>query len=245
MPEIIIENLNVEYQPKRKKDYPVKVIEDMNVVFKTDTLNVILGYSGCGKTTLLKSILGLLDYDGKILLDGVDLNDLAIKDRNFAYVSQNYVLYPNMTVFDNIAFPLKLQGCMRDEIVERVNEVAEKLDLTLLLTRKPKHLSGGQQQRVALARAMVKKPTVYFFDEPLSNIDPRLRSEARLLIKKCIKEYQSTAIYVTHDFSEAMTLADYLYIINNGKIEISGEPLEVYNSNNETVNDLKMTGEEQ
>ena len=144
-----------------------------------------------------------------------------------------------MTVFENIAFPLKVAGASKDEIIRRVYEVADKLEIRHCLTRKPKHLSGGQQQRVALARALIKKPNLYLFDEPLSNVDPIKRSESRILIKKIITESNATAIYVTHDFTEAMTLADHIIVINDGKVEIEGAPMEVYKSSNPIVESLK------
>lgn len=239
MAKITIEDLKVTYKGRKKKDPEFVAIDGLNVSFKKDTFNVILGYSGCGKTTLLKTIGGLLDYDGYIFYDNIELLNIKEIDRNISFVSQNYVLYPHLTIFDNIANPLKVAGASREEIINRVNEVSNKLEIDYYLTRKPKHLSGGQQQRVALARAIVKNPRVFLFDEPLSNVDPLLRDDLRRLIKKMCTEYRSTVIYVTHDFNEAMLLADFIYVMDKGNIICQGTPLEVFNSNNEIVESLK------
>jgi len=237
MPNIKIEDLRVTFTPKKKTT--VTALDGINLDLKEDTFNVVVGYSGCGKTTLLRCLSGLQDYDGKIYFDGVDMDDVPTQKRNTAMVSQNYVLYPKMTIFENIAFPLLIAGAPKGEIVERVNEVAERLGIKHCLSRKPKHLSGGQQQRVAIARALVKKPTVYLFDEPFSNFDYPTRIESKLLIRKIVKDTQATAVYVTHDFSEAVSIADHLIVINDGKVEIEGDPLDVYNSDNEVVKSLK------
>lgn len=237
MSNISIHNLTVKYKNKKKQE--TVVLENLNLDIKNNSLNVILGYSGSGKTTLLRCITGHQEYDGDIFFNGINADDLSIPKRNIAMVTQNFALYPSMTIFENIAFPLRMTGASKEEIIDRVNEVAEKLDIKHCLSRKPKHLSGGQQQRVALARALIKKPDIYLFDEPLSNLDNVTRSESRLLIKKIIKETSATAIYVTHDIREAMTLADYLIVIGDKKIEIEGKPIDVYNSNNPIVESLK------
>ena len=237
MSNIKIENLTVQYTNKKKET--VTALDNISLDIKDGTLNVIVGYSGCGKTTLLRSIAGLQEYDGYIYFDGVDADTLTVQQRNVSMVTQNYVLYRTMTVFENIAFPLNIAGASKDEIIERVYNVAERLGIKHCLSRKPKHLSGGQQQKVALARALIKKPDIYLFDEPLSNFDAQKRSESRILIKKIIKENNATALYVTHDFTEAMALADHLIVLNDGKIEIEGEPFEVYNSKNPIVESLK------
>ena len=237
MPNITINNLKVQYVNKKKSVYTA--IDNLSLDLKDGSFNCVVGYSGSGKTTLLRSIAGFVDYEGEILFNGVDIDGVAIKDRNISMVTQNYVLYRSLTVFENIAFPLKVVGASKEEIIERVNEVANKLGIEHCLSRKPRQISGGQQQRVALARALIKKPDLYLFDEPLSNIDPLKRSEARILIKKMIKETNSTAIYVTHDLKEAMALADHLIVINDGKVEIEGKPLDVFNSNNPIVESLK------
>ena len=237
MPKITINNLKVTYTNKKKSI--VTALENFNCVIEPDTFNVVVGYSGCGKTTLLRAIAGLIDYEGEIYFDSTDISNLTIKERNISLVSQNYALYPHMTIFDNIAYPLILAQAPRSEIIERVNSVASYLGISHCLTRKPKHLSGGQQQKVALARAMIKKPQLYLFDEPLSNFDLPKRYEAKMMIRKAVKDYAATAIYVTHDFSEAMSIADNIIVISDGKVEISGKPLDVYNSKNPVVEDLK------
>ena len=236
MPLIEIKNLTYQY----KKNGVVTAIDDLSCSFLDGAFNVIVGPSGCGKTTLLKVIASLLEpYEGEILTNSVDIRTLTIKERNLAFVSQEYILYPHLTVFNNIAFPLKALGANRDEIIRRVYEVAGEMELTDCLPRKPRYLSGGQKQRVALARAVIKNADLYLFDEPLSNIDYAMRSEQKALIKKVIHAHNKTAIYVTHDFKEALALADYLYVMDEGKIVISGKPLEVFDSGVEIVEDFK------
>ena len=237
MANIKIENLTVKYENKNKA--MTIALNDLSLKIKDNTLCVVVGYSGCGKTTLLRCVAGLQEYEGTIYINDIDADSLTVPQRNVAMVTQNYVLYKTMTIFENIAFPLKIAGASKDEIIKRVNEVAEKLDIKHCLSRKPKHLSGGQQQRVALARALIKKPSIYLFDEPLSNFDAQRRNETKLLIKKIIKEESATALYVTHDFNEAMALADYIIVLNNGKVEIKGKPMDVFNSGNRIVESLK------
>lgn len=233
MSKITIQDLSVTYVNQKKEH--VQVLKNLNAEFSSGRFHVIMGYSGCGKTTLLHAIAGMLNYEGLIQVNGCDISQLAMEKRNIALVSQEYVLYPKMTIFDNIAFPLKVMGAPKQEIRERVNEVAELLELTHCLSRRPKHLSGGQQQRVAIARALVRKPEICLFDEPFSNLDISLREKARNIIKLWVKESGCTALYVTHDFAEGMVLADNLVIVNDGKVEISGTPSEVYHSGNEVA----------
>ena len=235
MAEIEVKNVSVVFKSKKRE---AVALDDFSATFG-DGMNVIVGYSGCGKTTLLRSILGLVDYDGEILLDGQDLEDVPTNDRNFSFVSQDYVLYPQYTVFENIAFPLKLLRAGRQEICERVYEMAEMLDLTACLNRKPKHISGGQQQRAAIARALVKRPSVCFMDEPFSNTDEATRSQTVRSLKTVLEKAGCTCIYVTHDFKEALTLADTVYVMNEGKLALSGTPDEIYDSDNEVVKNLK------
>jgi len=235
MPKIILKGVSVTYKTKKESTIALDSLSGE----LEDSFNVILGYSGCGKTTLLKTLAGLVDYEGDIFFGLEDVKNIPTNKRNMAMVSQQYILYPTMTIFDNIAFPLKLKGCKPDEIIRSVKDIAEKLSLTHCLTRKPRQLSGGQQQRVAIARALVKEPSICLLDEPLSNIDPHLRSEERLLIKTALKESGCTVVYVTHDLNEAMALADNLVIMDEGKIVISGNPLDVYNSDNEVITALK------
>ena len=237
MKKITIDNLKVVYKGKNKTS--VTALDGFSAVIAGGTFNVVLGYSGSGKTTLLRAIAGLIDYEGDIFFDDVDAYDLTVKERNIAMVSQEYSLYPRMNIFDNIAYPLVLAGAPRSEIIERVEEIADYLGIAHCLTRKPKHISGGQQQKVALARAMIKRPQLYLFDEPLSNFDAQKRAEARIMIKKAVKDHGGTALYVTHDMTEAMALADNLIVINNGKAEISGSAIKVFNSHNAVVDSLK------
>ena len=230
MPNIEIKNLTYQYK-RNKNNIVVTAIDDLSCTFLDGSFNVIVGSSGCGKTTLLRIIASLLEpFEGQVLTNDVDIRDLSIKE---------YVLYPHVPVFDNIAFPLKTIKADREEIIRRVYEVAEELNLMDCLPRKPRYLSGGQRQRVALARAIVKNADLYLFDEPLSNIDPIMRNEQRIFIKKTMQNHHKTVIYVTHDFKEAMALADYLFVMDNGKIVVSGLPLDVYNSGNSVVNDFR------
>jgi multiple sugar transport system ATP-binding protein len=190
----------------------------------------LVGPSGCGKSTLLRIISGLESATrGDILLDGKNVSDDSPRERNVAMVFQSYALYPHMTVAENMAFNLKLSGKSKPEIVTRVNEAARMLDLTDLLERKPGQLSGGQRQRVAMGRAIVRNPSVFLFDEPLSNLDAKLRVQMRGEIKLLHHRVRTTAVYVTHDQIEAMTLADRIVVLNGGNIEQVGTPLELYN----------------
>jgi ABC-type sugar transport system ATPase subunit len=190
---------------------------------------VLVGSSGCGKSTLLRSIAGLETVDaGTIRLAGRDVTRLAPRDRDIAMVFQSYALYPHLSVRDNLAFGLKLRGVDRSEIEARVREVSQMLGLESLLDRLPKQLSGGQRQRVAMGRAIARRPTMFLFDEPLSNLDAALRAEVRVDIRRLHDRLGATTVYVTHDQVEAMTLADTLWVMNKGLVEQSGPPLEVY-----------------
>lgn len=237
MPQIDIENLTVEYSNGKEK---VVALDNLSVTLLANSFNVIVGYSGCGKTTLLRAIAGQLNYDGKILFDGEDIRSVSVQKRKLAFVSQQYVLYSNKTIFDNIAFPLKIQGRSQTEIINTVRDIAAKLDLTACLTRKPKHLSGGQQQRVALAKALVKGPSVCLLDEPFSNIDTQQRLRSRVLTKQTLTSCNCTAVYVTHDLTEAMSLAERLIVMDGGKVVECGTPLEVYNCCNPIVESMKQ-----
>ena len=190
---------------------------------------VLVGPSGCGKSTTLRMIAGLEEISsGEIRIDGNVVNDVPPRDRDIAMVFQNYALYPHMTVFDNMAFGLKLRKFLRTEIKQRVDQAARMLDITPLLDRKPKALSGGQRQRVAMGRAIVRNPKVFLFDEPLSNLDAKLRVQMRTEIKKVHQTIPTTTVYVTHDQVEAMTLADRVVVMNAGIIEQVGPPQELY-----------------
>ena len=190
---------------------------------------VLVGPSGCGKSTLLRMIAGLEEITGgEVRIGDRVVNDLAPKDRDIAMVFQNYALYPHMDVYKNMAFGLKMRGHPKDEIDQRVREAAAILEIEPLLSRKPAQLSGGQRQRVAMGRAIVRKPAVFLFDEPLSNLDAKLRVQMRLEIKRLHKRLETTIVYVTHDQVEAMTLADRVAIIKDGVLQQAAPPLEVY-----------------
>ena len=207
----------------------IKVIHDLSIDINEGELIVIVGPSGCGKSTLLRMVAGLEDINsGSILIDNKIVNDLEPMERNIAMVFQNYALYPHMTVFENMSYGLKILKIPKNEISSRVQKAAEILELGELLKRKPSQLSGGQRQRVAMGRAIVRDPVAFLFDEPLSNLDAKLRVQMRLEIKKLQKQLKTTSLYVTHDQVEAMTLADRMVVMNEGNVEHVGTPLEVY-----------------
>ena len=215
------------------KIYPgdVKAASDINLIVEDKELLVLVGPSGCGKSTVLRMVAGLEEAtNGHIYFDGSDVTDLPPKDRDIAMVFQNYALYPHMNVYDNMAFGLKLRKHPKEDIGGRVREAAEILGIDNLLERKPKALSGGQRQRVALGRAIVRKPSVFLFDEPLSNLDAKMRVQMRTEIRKLNLDIQTTMIYVTHDQVEAMTLGDRLAVMDEGTIQQVGTPIDLYNS---------------
>ena len=205
-------------------------VDDQSLHIKDREFLVLLGPSGCGKTTTMRMIAGLEDpTDGEIWIGDRMVNDDLPKDRDVAMVFQNYGLYPHMTIFDNIAYPLRVRGVEKSEIGPRVEKAAEQVELTQFLDRKPKALSGGQRQRVALARAIVRTPKVFLMDEPLSNLDAKLRVTMRAELKHLSRELQITTVYVTHDQIEAMTLADRVAVMKHGVIQQLGTPDEIYN----------------
>jgi multiple sugar transport system ATP-binding protein len=208
----------------------VKTVSDVNVSIRDGEFIVLVGPSGCGKSTLLRMVAGLEHISsGNLLIDGKRVNDVPAKDRDIAMVFQNYALYPHMNVYDNMAFGLKMRKFPKKEIDKRVREAAEILDLTRYLERKPKALSGGQRQRVAVGRAIVRQPKIFLFDEPLSNLDAKLRVAMRAELVKLHKRLGATMIYVTHDQIEAMSMGDRLIVLNNGLVQQVGAPLELYN----------------
>ena len=209
----------------------VNIIHDMNLSIEDGEFVALVGPSGCGKSTLLRMISGLETItSGDVLFDEKLVNDLSPKARNVAMVFQSYALYPHMTVGENIGFNLKVAGVPEGERKKRVLEAARMLNLTPLLDRRPSQLSGGQRQRVAMGRAIVRNPAVFLFDEPLSNLDAKLRVQMRSEIKALHQKVKTTAIYVTHDQIEAMTLADRIVVLNKGKIEQQGSPMELYSN---------------
>ncbi|GAB3498465.1 sn-glycerol-3-phosphate ABC transporter ATP-binding protein UgpC [Spirosoma knui] len=207
-----------------------RVIRDVNITVRDQEFLVLVGPSGCGKSTLLRMIAGLEEItDGDLFIDGQRVNDVPPKDRDIAMVFQNYALYPHMTVFDNMAFGLKLAGLPKDDIRERVNRAAKMLEIDALLNRKPKDMSGGQRQRVAIGRAIVRNPKVFLFDEPLSNLDAKLRVQTRIELQKLHRELKATIIYVTHDQVEAMTLGDRIVVLRDGDVIQQDTPINLYN----------------
>lgn len=227
MAEVLLKNVTKVY------DGGNKVVTDANFIVKDKEFVVLVGPSGCGKTTTLRMIAGLEEISsGEILIDGKVVNSLPPKDRDIAMVFQNYALYPHMTVYENMAFGLKLKKVEKSEIDKRVKEAAKILSLESYLDRKPKALSGGQRQRVAVGRAIVRKPKVFLFDEPLSNLDAKLRVQMRTEISKLHKQLGATMIYVTHDQTEAMTMGDKIVIMKDGVINQVDTPMNLYNKPN-------------
>jgi multiple sugar transport system ATP-binding protein len=220
---------NVNIRNVQKRFGAVNVIRDISVDIADGEFVVLVGPSGCGKSTLLRMIAGLEEMsDGEIRIGTRDVSNLRARDRDIAMVFQNYALYPHMSVADNMGFALKLKKADASEISERVNKAANILGLEKLLDRYPKQLSGGQRQRVAMGRALVRDPQVFLFDEPLSNLDAKLRVQMRAEIKSLHQRIKTTTIYVTHDQIEAMTMADKIVVLHDGVIEQVGAPLELY-----------------
>src|SRR5436305_8358441 len=209
----------------------VEAVRNISLNIPDSEFVVLVGPSGCGKSTTLRMIAGLEEVnEGEILIGGNVVNDVPPKDRDIAMVFQNYALYPHMTVFENMSFGLRLRRTPKAEIRARVEQAAKILDITDLLDRRPKQLSGGQRQRVAMGRAIVRKPKVFLFDEPLSNLDAKLRVQMRTEIKRVHQKVKTTTVYVTHDQIEAMTLADTVVVMNRGRIEQAGTPHELYHA---------------
>lgn len=223
MPQLDYVNCSASYKNKKTL---TEVIHNISFSVPNGKICCLLGPSGSGKTTLLKIAAGLLDYEGDFRMDGYEMHGATPKERNVGWVSQEFILYPHLTIFDNIAFPLKSMRCTRKEIDEKVINIANELGLSLFLTRKPKQLSGGQQQRVAIARAMVKSPSFILLDEPLANVDKVSKLEIRSFIRKALSERNITAIYVTHDEEEALFMGDMIVRIDEGKVKtINVNPL--------------------
>ncbi|MDH8677440.1 sn-glycerol-3-phosphate ABC transporter ATP-binding protein UgpC [Fusibacter bizertensis] len=225
MANVKISNLN--------KKYPngFHAVKDVNLEIIDKEFMILVGPSGCGKTTTLRMIAGLEEItSGEMQIGDQIVNDVSPKDRNIAMVFQNYALYPHMTVYDNMAFGLKLKKTPKAEIDERITKAARILDIEVLLKRKPKQLSGGQRQRVALGRAIVRKPEVFLMDEPLSNLDAKLRVQMRAELIKLHNDLKTTFIYVTHDQTEAMTMGTRICVMNNGLVQQVADPRTIYNS---------------
>jgi multiple sugar transport system ATP-binding protein len=219
----------VKFDHVYKRFGKVEIVHDINLDIKDKEFLVLVGPSGCGKSTCLRMVAGLEELsEGEIFIGEKLVNGVPPKDRDIAMVFQNYALYPHMSVFDNMAFSLKLRHFPKDQIKKRVEEAGEILNLSPLLKRKPKELSGGQRQRVALGRAIVREPQVFLMDEPLSNLDAKLRVETRANITKLHQQLQTTIIYVTHDQTEAMTMGSRIAVLNGGFIQQLGPPQELY-----------------
>lgn len=223
MPKLILENINKIYS----NDF--HAVKDVNLTVSDGEFMVLVGPSGCGKSTVLRMIAGLEDISsGNLIYDGKIWNDLEPKKRNIGMVFQNYALYPHLTVAENLAFPLSVAKVSKKEIMQKVNETANIIGLNELLDRKPKQLSGGQRQRVALGRAIIRKPNLFLFDEPLSNLDAKLRVQMRNEIQKLHKDFGVSSIYVTHDQVEAMTMGTRLAVMNGGEIMQVDTPEKIY-----------------
>lgn len=218
---------------KTYRNAGVETLKGIDISIDSGEFLILVGPSGCGKSTLMNTIAGLEDINsGEIVIDGVDVANVAPKDRDIAMVFQSYALYPNMTVEGNIAFGLKIRKMPQDQIDAEVKRVAEMLQIDQLLNRKPSQLSGGQRQRVAMGRALARRPKLYLFDEPLSNLDAKLRVEMRHQIKRLHQQLNTTIVYVTHDQIEAMTLADRIAVMKDGELQQLGTPKEIYNKPN-------------
>jgi len=223
----------IQLKDVSKKFGDTEVIPPLNLEIKDGEFVVFVGPSGCGKSTLLRMIAGLEDItSGEIILDANTINNVDPSERDVAMVFQNYALYPHMTVYNNMAYGLKNRGISKKEIEDKVNEVAKLLEIDQYLSRKPSMLSGGQRQRVAMGRAIVRNPKIFLFDEPLSNLDAKLRNQMRLEIKKLQRQMGVTSIFVTHDQIEAMTLGDRIVVINKGIVEQVGTPKDIYSKPN-------------
>jgi len=213
----------------KKYENGFHAVKDVSLEIRDKEFMVLVGPSGCGKTTTLRMVAGLEEIsEGEVRIGEQVVNDLPPMDRNIAMVFQNYALYPHKSVYDNMAFGLQMRGYAKEEIARRVQEAAEILGIESLLARKPRQLSGGQRQRVAVGRAIVRHPQVFLFDEPLSNLDAQLRVQMRVELKRLHERLETTAIYVTHDQVEAMTLGDRVVVMKDGRVQQVGEPLELY-----------------
>ena len=237
MSEIKFQNVSIYYQNRKEI---VTAVDDISFSFHDKKINVLVGFSGCGKSSILNAITGQILFDGEIYLNDTNIKDIAVQKRNISYVNQQIVLYPHLTVYDNIAYPLKLLKYPRDQIDNRVRELATKLEIDFLLTRKPKFLSIGQQQRVAIARAFAKKPEIVLMDEPLSNLDKQTSEEIRHYIKSLLIETNATCVYVSHNIADAVSLADSIFVMNEGKIIGEYSPIDFLKTDNEIVSKLRI-----
>ncbi len=235
MPDIRLKELYCYYGKGKNENL---VISEMNEVFPGGKISVIMGPSGCGKTTLLKSMLGLMEYDGDIFFDDKDIYDIPTHKRNMAYVNQDVSLYPHLTIFDNIAFPLRNKRIERDELFFRVRKIAERFGIAHCLNVRPKYLSLGQQQRALLARELVGEPDVLLMDEPVGHLDPLTKKGVLEFIKQINKELNRTILYVTHSFNEATVVGDVIYVMKEGQFVLKGNAAQIMSSQDEFV--MKM-----
>lgn len=217
-------NVSSEYVKRKNHNIVLKLV---NFVVYQNEITVLIGPSGCGKTTLLRTILGFQDYGGMIYLDGSDIESIPFKERRLAYVSQRKTLYPNKTIFDNLAFPLKNEGLSTQEIKQKIQEIAKLFHIELLLSRKPRHLSGGQRQKVAFAKAVIIQPDIYLLDEPFSELSIDIKKEMADLIVELKNKYQSTFIIATHDTGNIFFMADQAIVIDEGSVIQTGNPQDI------------------
>jgi len=236
MEKINFEHVTVYFE--NTKDNIVTALDDISFSFIANKINVVVGYSGSGKSTLLKCLTGSLVYNGKILFDDTDIEPIPVQKRGLSYMDQNITLYPNANVYENIMFPLKAMKVEHDIADQAIKDIAAKLDISLLLTRKTKFLSMGQASRVYLARTLIKDSDIYLFDEISKNLDPVIAKEISLLVKNYLVENNKTGIYVTHNINEATAIADYIYVLNEGKLVGIYTPKEFVTSDNEIVKSL-------
>ncbi len=229
MAEVILKNISKIYDDADKERGRKKAVDDISFTVNDKEFMVLVGPSGCGKSTLLRMIAGLEDISGGTLsIDGKRINEISPGNRDIAMVFQNYALYPHMTVYDNMAFGLRIKNYSKSEIKQRVLQTAQLLEIEDELYRKPKTLSGGQRQRVAIGRAIIRRPKVFLFDEPLSNLDAKLRSQMRIELQKLHRDINATMIYVTHDQTEAMTLGNRIAVLNKGNLMQLDTPMHLY-----------------
>lgn len=238
MEKINFEHVTVYFE--NTKDNIVTALDDISFSFIANKINVVVGYSGSGKSTLLKCLAGILEYNGRILFDDMDIEPIPIQKRGISYMDQNIVLYPSANVYENIMFPLKAMKVNHDIADQKIKDIAHKLDIDFLLTRKTKYLSMGQASRVYLARTLVKDSEIYLFDEISKNLDPTIAKEISTLVKNYLIENNKTGIYVTHNIHEATSVADYIYVLNEGKLVGIYTPKEFVNSDNEIVKTLLL-----
>ncbi len=219
-------NVSSEYVKRRNHNIVLRLV---NFIAYQNEITVLVGSSGSGKTTLLRTILGFQDYGGMIYLDGTDIESIPFKERRLAYVSQQKTLYPNLTIFDNLAFPLKNEGLSSNEIKQHIQDIAKMFNIEILLTRKPRHLSGGQKQKVAFIKAFLSRPDIYLLDEPFSELSNDMKKEMIDIILKIKEEYQATFLIASHDIGALFFDADQIIVLDEGSVIQSGSPEELWN----------------